>query len=61
MRDPNRISGLAERLENAWSYFPDLRLGQLIVNAVGTDPFFIEDDKLIDAVEDLISRMRCTQ
>jgi hypothetical protein len=28
-----------------------LRIGQLIVNAVGGDPFYVENDKLIQAVE----------
>lgn len=33
-----------------------LRLGQLIVNAVGAEPFFTEDQQLVEAVEDLVFR-----
>jgi len=58
MRDPNRISDFCDRLKAAWSVNPDWRLGQLIANAVrvetgavNCDPFYIEDDKLIDGIE----------
>lgn len=30
---------------------PDLRLGQLIVNATGPDPFYTEDDELVAKIE----------
>lgn len=61
MRDPKRIYPICNRLAAAWSAVPDLRLGQLIVNAVYTaasnsDPFYIEDDALIDAVESFMIR-----
>lgn len=56
VRDPKRIYTICNRLAAAWSASPDLRLGQLIVNAVYTsnsngDPFYIEDEALINAIE----------
>ena len=55
MRDPKRIPELLNRLANAWKQNPDLRLGQLIVNALPpemeSDPFHIEDEKLIKEIE----------
>ena len=61
MRDPKRIYPICNRLAAAWSAAPDLRLGQLIVGAVYTaasnsDPFYIEDEALIDAVESFMNR-----
>lgn len=52
MRDPSRIDEVLTALRDAWFESPDLRLGQLIVNAVRpTDPcpdiFYIEDDRLL--------------
>jgi len=32
MRDPNRIPEILKELEKIWSKYPDLRLGQLIIN-----------------------------
>ena len=58
MRDPNRIRPLIQRLENCWIGMPDMRLGQLLFNAAfmmpgrkGGDIFYVEDEKLIEAVE----------
>ena len=49
MRDPNRIPEFMDELERAWCQVPDWRFGQLIVNVLGIDPFYIEDDKALDA------------
>ena len=51
MRDPNRIPEVLARIERVWRRFPDLRLGQLISNAVYCDPFHIEDERLVDLLE----------
>lgn len=57
MRDPKRIRGFCNRLATAWESAPDLRFGQLICNAFGEmasrgrDPFFPEDDKMIEFIE----------
>lgn len=49
MRDVNRIDYILEKLGNIWKKFPDLRLGQLLLN-VARDPelYYIEDKELID-------------
>ncbi len=51
MRDPSRIDEMLAALRDIWEESPDLRLGQLIVNAIRpADPcpeiFYIEDDGL---------------
>lgn len=55
MRDINRIPGILKELEQIWKANPDLRLGQLIVNATRPkDPcpsvFFIEDEDLVKGI-----------
>ena len=55
MRDPNRIDQVIEAVKTEWKQAPDWRLGQLIVNisrAAGcSDPFFLEDDKLLEILK----------
>lgn len=48
MRDPKRIPEVLNQLKALWSSYPDLRLGQLILNII-QDPllYYIEDDELI--------------
>ena len=43
MRDPKRIPIICEKLETLWKTYPDMRLGQLMVCLLGTDPFYMED------------------
>lgn len=52
MRDPARIAPMLEELKRLWLKHPDLRLGQLIVNVAPADRdlFYIEDDKLLEAI-----------
>jgi hypothetical protein len=49
MRDPDRIPLVLGALERAWREHPQQRLGQLFMNAVGTEDllFYVEDDELI--------------
>ncbi len=49
---------IIERIYVAWTTgtMSHLRLGQLIVNAHGSDLFHAEDTQLAEEVEDLISR-----
>lgn len=57
MRDINRIRPLLERLAVAWERCPDLRLGQLIINASNSpknDPFNIEDEGMIQRIERIL-------
>ena len=48
MRDPKRIPKLLDELKGVWSSFPDLRLGQLLLN-VFSDPtlYYMEDEEII--------------
>lgn len=52
MRDPQRIDNILERLKTVWKDNPDLRLGQLLLDAVNANRlFYIEDETLIQALE----------
>ena len=51
-RNPNRIWPICEEIEKVWSQFPDLRLGQMMLCAVGKDDLFNIEDK------DLIKRLQ---
>lgn len=48
MRDPARIEPTLQAIKAAWQENPDLRLGQLIWAIAGRDPFYVEDDTLVD-------------
>lgn len=49
MRNPARIPGVVAALMAAWTAHPDQRLGQLVFWAAdGCDPFYIEDDVIIE-------------
>lgn len=51
MRDPERIDRICELLRQTWHTVPDLRLGQLVVNLLGNDPFYVEDDTTEQVLE----------
>lgn len=57
MRDGMRIDPILDRLRAVWNSNPDQRLAQIIFNAAANewkrDPFYMEDDELIDAIERL--------
>lgn len=60
MRDPNRIGKFCDRLKGVWACVPDWRFGQLMCNALGEmgrDPFFPEDDAMIEYLEEYIARV----
>jgi uncharacterized protein YihD (DUF1040 family) len=54
VRDPNRIPVMMELLKTLWTRHPDLRLGQILVNARDTDhnvfdgDIFYTDDATIE-------------
>ena len=52
MRSVDRIPIILSRLSNVWEKYPDLRLGQLLLNCF-SDPllYYTEDDKLIESLE----------
>lgn len=62
MRDPNRIDEMLKHLEIVWKKNPDLRLGQIVFNAVSltreslndeVNVFYTEDDKLLTGLQKL--------
>jgi len=53
MRDPARIERMLDLVRRVWYYGPDLRLTQIIMNVLvmNSDPYYVEDDKLEDALK----------
>lgn len=41
-----------------WNQHPELRLCQLIVNAVGPDPYYITDDVFMQKLQELSSKIK---
>jgi len=63
MRDPTRIKSICRLLEQAWSYFPDERLGQFLLNIVfgsrGRDShiYHKEDDEIETFLKAFIQKL----
>ena len=54
MRDPDRIDKILEEVKRVWEKFPDLRLGQLLLNIpISGDIYYIEDEQLIRELKKL--------
>jgi hypothetical protein len=59
MRDPNRIPEILNELKSIWSTFPDLRLGQLIQNAIPHYKlYYLKDKDLIEIIRDHYSEVK---
>ena len=58
MRDKNRIDRILDRLKTLWKKYPDLRLGQLILNVIN-DPalYYIAAEELIDLLEEFYNNI----
>ena len=58
MRDPDRIKVMLRLIEDIWNCYPDLRLAQLIMNALKSnqDTYYIEDVVLEKALENYYER-----
>ena len=62
MRDFTRIRKFCNLLATAWELLHDWRFGQLITNIFGQmkregkDPFFVEDDSMIEYIESYIEK-----
>lgn len=51
-RDPKRIPGILKQIEEIWTKHPDLRLGQLIGNAISSNlQHNLEDQELVDKIK----------
>ncbi|SFR76483.1 hypothetical protein SAMN05428960_1292 [Mitsuaria sp. PDC51] len=66
MRNPARIDEILSALRAAWEESPDLRLGQLIVNAVRpTNPcpevFYARDEDLVRRLMDYRAMVRAAK
>ncbi len=67
MRDPKRIPEILNELKGIWGSFPELRLGQLIINAAGMwdmstmdaerKLYYMEDEQLIKLLRDHYSEV----
>lgn len=60
MRDPKRIDEVLEKIKEYWELNPDFRLGQALcymsfLSHGDADPFYLEDDKLLIVLNDLIA------
>jgi hypothetical protein len=53
-RPPERIEKVLNEIRKKWHQYPDLRLGQLLINAIPTnlDLYYIEDDELCKDVKE---------
>lgn len=51
-RDIDRIDLTLSAINNIWKRYPDLRLGQLLLNAVPEEKLYnVEEDELLKALE----------
>lgn len=52
MRNTNRIDRILNEIRIIWKQYPDLRLGQLILNVI-EDPalYYIEDKELVELLK----------
>ena len=65
MRDPARIHRMISLLESYWEKHPDLRLCQIILNAVNTanfssSPYYVEDDIMEEALRKQLSDLNAS-
>jgi len=53
MRDPERIDKILFLIKSIWVQYPDLRLMQLLSNAITfpEDTFYTEDDELVEMLK----------
>lgn len=53
MRNKDRIDKMLLLIERLWKKYPDLRLGQIILNVVPEDKlYYIEDDVLYNLIKE---------
>ena len=62
MRDPKRIDKFCEMLKAYWHMVPDWRFMQLVCNLqaqIGSDGFYLEDDKTMELIEQMLNTTDC--
>lgn len=53
-RDPHRIDPMVDALRRLWKRYPDMRLGQLVINAAHpSDTYNIEDDVMLQKLNEM--------
>ena len=57
MRNLDRIPTICDRLAKLWAKVPDWRLGQLLVNLINQDPFYMEDEEFLDYLESRLNEI----
>ena len=62
MRDPERIDSFMKIIKNIWKQYPDLRFGQLLLNAFSSDDsnmhlYYLEDDKFLEVIKNAYKKM----
>lgn len=63
MRDPKRIPRVLKEIERIWKKYPDLRLCQLIINAIPPTKavFHVEEDQLLENLREYDANMSNTK
>ena len=57
-RSPQRIAPMLVCIESIWAQFPDLRLGQILISAIGEDRlFYLEDNDLIKELKEWVEQV----
>lgn len=58
MRDPKRIALILNKIEKIWTFYPDLRFGQLVVVIFGSEEnmFNIEDNLFEQKLDNFITK-----
>jgi len=62
MRDPERIDSFIKIIKNIWKRYPDLRFGQLLLNAFSSDDsnmylYYLEDDEFLKTIRNEYKKM----
>ncbi|MBI4029110.1 MAG: hypothetical protein HY376_01985 [Candidatus Blackburnbacteria bacterium] len=62
MRNPERIKQTLALIQQLWEKYPDLRLGQLILNALPNERllYYIEDEDLVERLTILYAKREKT-
>ena len=62
MRDKERIESTLKTIKSIWNKYPDLRLGQLILNVCSDSTlYYIEDDRLVQKLKDYYTNTNITE
>lgn len=58
-RSPERITPILEKIKEAWTLYPDMRLGQLLAACtMSANISGVEDDEMLKGIEKYIDSMK---